>query len=120
MGRPLNKRFFGDPSEGGVQINLTEAWIPGAGSLTAAAWIVKQTGNGRYVVTDGADTGVVNLVDTSPVVEGQARIEITIYGGGTENAKQINSHQVKTFDGNVYRWLPTGAIADGDADLPLS
>jgi hypothetical protein len=58
MGRPLNKRFFGEGA--GKQIAITAK----IGSATeGAGFIVKQTGSSRYIVTVGADTGVVYLVD---------------------------------------------------------
>lgn len=122
MGRPLNNKFFGNPVGTGQQIGLSSAWIPGASGTTAGAWIVQQKGVRKYIITDGTDTGLVELVDGSDPIteEGKAYIAVSVFGGGTEYAKQINAHTVKTFDGNVYRWLPDGAIATGDADLPLT
>ena len=59
MGRPLNKKLFGDPSAPGNQFNV-EAWIPG-GSGAVSAWILRQHTNTTYLVTDGGDTGRCRL-----------------------------------------------------------
>ena len=119
MGRPLNKKFFGDPSGAGQQINVT-AWIPGGGGAVSA-WIVKQNSNTTYTVTDGTDTGRCKLQEATPTAAGQMQIEVSPAVGGTEYVKILNAHQVKTFEGNVYKWdALVAASAYNEADVDLS
>jgi len=78
MGRPLNRRFFGDPSSIGNQLNV-EAWIPG-GVGVVSAWIDNQKSNTTYTVTDGTDTGRCKLQQESITGPGQMRIEVMPFG----------------------------------------
>jgi flagellar capping protein FliD len=119
MGRPLSKRFFSNPTNTGKQITLTKAFIPGAASSTNNAWIVAQKGVNKYIVTDGTHTGLVRLTDGSAATAGEAYIDVAVFGGGTEHAKQINAHTVKTHAGHVYRWSTSAASKAGEADIPL-
>jgi len=118
MGRPLNKKWFGDPAGPGNQLNVV-AFIPG-GAGAVAAWIVKQHSNTTYTVTDGGDTGRCKLQATVPTAAGEARIEVSPFIGGTEYVRILNAHQVKTFEGNVYSWSELAADAASEADLDLS
>lgn len=121
MGRPLNKRYFGNPEEReGKQIKLSEAWIPGASAVTEDAWIDRQRGMGFYA-TDGTYRGMVRLVaGGAPLKKGEARIEVTPFGGGaTEHAKRISGRKVLTHEGKFYKWSKKGAAAKGEADLPM-
>lgn len=52
MGRPLNKRFFGDPAGAGEQV-ACNAWFGGA---SAASFIIEQRSNSLYRVGDLATT----------------------------------------------------------------
>ena len=49
MGRPLNPRYFGPPTDGGDEIRV-RFWD---GTTEKNGWIVKQTGAKRFVCTDG-------------------------------------------------------------------
>jgi hypothetical protein len=120
MGRPLSKRFFGNPANTGKQITLTSAWIPGGSSAVSTAYIVAQKGTSKFIVTDGTNTGLVTLVAGVPAKAGEARLMVTPFGGSAEAARTINAHVVKCFSGKVYRWQASGAVQAGDADLPLS
>lgn len=121
MGRPLNDRFFGDPSSPGSQLEV-EAWIPGAGSAASPlAWIVKQNSNTTYTVTDGADVGRCKLQADPVTGPGQMRIVVSPFTGGTEYVRILNAHLVKTFEGNVYSWdAVTAADSFDEADLDFS
>ena len=119
MGRPLRDEFFGDPSSPGAQLNV-EAWIPG-GVGAVSAWIVKQNSNTTYTVTDGTDIGRCKLQSDTITSAGQMRIEVSPAPGGTEYARILNAHQVKTFNGNVYSWdVIIAAVEDDEADLNFS
>lgn len=78
MGRPLDDKFFGDPSDSGNQLSV-EAWIPGGGSAVTA-WIIKQNSNTTYTVTDGTDTGRCKLQAEPITGAGQMRIAVMPFG----------------------------------------
>jgi hypothetical protein len=119
MGRPLNKRHFGNPANDGNQLEV-EAWIPG-GSGMVTAWVVAQKSNTTYIVTDGTDTGRCRLQSDAITGAGQMRIVVSPFGGGTEYTKILNTHIVKTYEGNMYRWYRNrAAAAAGEADLDFS
>lgn len=120
MGRPLKKTFFNNPDEDGVQLCVSNAWIPGATKATTKnkAWVVRQISKHRFVITDGTDTGIVNLQAEPITAEGQARIEVKPFGGGTQYVSQLNNRTVKTFEGNVFSYIPaqTASVA-GEATV---
>lgn len=118
MGRPLNKKFFGDPASPGNQLRV-EAWIPG-GSGSVTAWIVKQHTNNTYTVSDGSDTGRCKLQEAGISAAGQMRLPVTPFGGATEYGRILNAHQVKTWEGNVYSWSELSADEVGEADPDLA
>jgi hypothetical protein len=65
------------------------------------------------------DTTVCKLVDeASPSVAGTMSIAVSPVTGGTEYARIINAHQVKTFAGNTYAWpdLAAGNFRGPDGD----
>ena len=101
MGRPLNRRYFGEGA--GKQIAITAkigAEVEGAG------FIVKQTGSSRYIVTVGADTGVVYLVDgiVGSLNDNEAVILMRDEAGDEKTVKKIMSHRVVFFDGTSAPW----------------
>jgi hypothetical protein len=123
MGRPLNKKFFGNPSSPGSQLQV-EAWIPGGGGVVTA-WIVKQNTNTTYTVTDGSDTGRCKLQAEVPAAEGEMRIAVTPYDGvadvtatGTATVDTGVVTAVVVVDGGSgYSVAPTVTIA-GDGTTP--
>jgi len=121
MGKTVNKKFFGDPSDAGNQLEV-EAWIPGAGAAASPfAWIVKQNTNTTYTITDGVDTGRCKLQATAATGPGQMRVAVSPFTGGTEYARILNAHQVKTFEGNVFAWSElSNADSFDEADLDFS
>lgn len=84
MGRPIKKELIGgsNVASGDKMIVLSSAYITGASAASTNVTIVKQTGTGRYIVTDGTNTGVVSLVDGSDgyvLKEGEAILDVTVY-----------------------------------------
>lgn len=99
MGRPVNKRFFGNPAtESGEQFYI-QAWFPGStANAEEQCFIVKQTATRTFRVESVAnnDQGEVRLVDRDlgAISEGEGYIEAAgtglseavgaaIAGGGT-------------------------------------
>lgn len=120
MGRPLNSNFFGNFSDPGLQLKV-EAWIPGAGSSTSNAYVVRQRSNTTYEVSDGTNTGECKLQQDPVNNSGEMRISVNPFGGGTEYVRILNAHDVKTFDGNTYQWTPADEAPDNakEADVSL-
>ena len=106
MGKPLNKRNFGNVSTSGQQITAT-AYFSGD-TQARSAYISKQESKNTYDMTslDGRYSGRVTLVTGNvALVAGQANISVTTYTGVVEWAKQIDSHIVETFQNNVWVWV---------------
>lgn len=99
MGRPLNKRYFGDFSNSGQQL-VVEADL---GSGIVNAWVVKQKGTRTYVLTDGTDTMTCRLVETI-TGPGEATIEVYPFSGPTQYVYTLLAHRVKTQDGQNLVW----------------
>ena len=109
MGRPVNKRFLGNYTTSGDQIQCT-AYIPGD-STSRTGYFVRQVGTGRYQASNSTlagTTGVVALTNNDATQPGNAYVTVSPYGGGTEYARKINDNTVITWQGNTYTWYPTG------------
>ena len=120
MGRPLRKQNFGNTGDAGPQ--LTVRADLGAGEEDC--WIEDQPGSRTYTVASVAGgatplrTGRVKLQAGAITAPGQARLVVTPFGGGTEYAKTLQQHTVKTWSGNVYDWkLGVAAAATGEATI---
>jgi hypothetical protein len=113
MGRPINKKYIGNTSQSGQQIQAT-AWIPGAAE-PALAYISKQTATNTYKMTteDGQYTGIVQLTQGGTALQqGQANITVTPYGATGSGA--VASARMKAFDATIGT-SGTGAVtADYD------
>lgn len=101
MGRPLNKKYFSNGA--GKQIAIT-AKIGSADE--GDGFIVKQTGSSRYIVTVGADTGVVYLVDgeIGSLGDNEAVVLMKDENDVEKTVKKIMSHRVVFFDGTSAPW----------------
>jgi hypothetical protein len=78
MGRPTNRKFFGDPASAGYQIAVS-AWFTG-GVGPVAAWIESQRSNKVYVVTNGVLTQSLRLVQGAPLAAGQMQVVVQPQG----------------------------------------
>lgn len=116
MGRPLDKIYFGEPTGNFDKLTI-KFWN---GSSVVTGWIVEQVATGEYIVTDGTDTDRVELQAALPTTAGEGAIEVTVFGGGTEFARNVLAHRVKTFEDGNYVWSLEAAGEEGEADLPLA
>jgi len=115
MGRPLKKSLLGETGTNDkIQVQM---W---GGSSVVSGWIVEQVATGEFIVSDGSVTDRVELQAETVTAAGQARIVVTVFGGGTEYAKNVLAHRVKTFEGGNYIWSLTAAAAAGHADVALA
>ena len=105
MGRPINKRNFGDTSGGGQQISVTADTGGGSG----AGFIVKQKGSKRFLVDRSGTEGICKLVTSAPA-SGEMRITLADSAAGTYYASKIQEElvllkQVQAHSQLVTKWL---------------
>lgn len=108
MGRPLNKRYFGEPTVAGneikVQFNNGNGSVPG--------YIVNQKGSKRFNVSNagGTETGLCTLVDKASAALAAGEMSITVDDGGVaKQVTKISGRKVTLDDGTVKPWDFTGA-----------
>ena len=102
MGRPVNKKFFGDPGSPGYQI-ACQAYFTGGGT-PVAAYIVSQRSNSVYVVTDDGTTNVesLRLVEGAPAAEGEMQVVVTPVTGSQLIAAQTQADYAAFGAGTGY------------------
>ena len=130
MGKPLNKRYFGDPSDDGNQLSVN-VWFTGEGSAEAG-WIVRQRGTGIFEITNGVLTERLKLQDSAPGAGGQASMQVNPFGttgeGATATVTQeggiVDSPATVTGGGSEYLSAPvvtiTGAGTGATATATLT
>ena len=119
MGRPIDPAKIGALTEAGQQIQVLG--IVDIGTGIESLYIVKQINDSKFKCVAAATTarfGDVHLQAALPTAEGEGRVVVSPFGGGTEYARVINQHNVKTFEGNVYKYdVNVAAAAAGEADI---
>ena len=115
MGRPVNKRNFGDPADG---TNLTVRAYVGGG-IDEQAYIVDQRGTNKVTVSNnaGAATAVCRLVNkaTDSVAAGEMVIEGFDAGGVRRVIQKLFNRTAVDFDNNRYTW----SLDDDSTDTQL-
>lgn len=107
MGRPLEKRLFGNTSGTGQQIQVS-AYVEG-GSSAVNGYIVKQVGSKRFKVTTAQGTSICKLVTGAPAA-GEMRITLTDSASGTYFAQKISGRKVTVTAGTGTQFA-TGSTA---------
>lgn len=123
MGRPIKKKWFGPAAGAGTQIIVNGVkWADGTTSTNA--YIVKQTGSRKYVVSNGTKTEPVFMVNATSVgglQAGQCFILATPFGGSARPCEKIAQFRVSIYEANGevndYSWSTQPAAAPGQADL---
>ncbi len=116
MGRPINKRYFGQPEAGTNQIKVRFH----DGTSEVAGWIVSQRSSKRFRVTDGTTTTTCLLVDKSPGSLASGEMSISVKDDAT-NVKQIlkiAAHKVTVDTGEASGWDFSDSAADGLVEMP--
>ena len=121
MGRPLNKKFFGDPASAGYQLTLV-AYLDAAHGAESC-YILSQKGSRTYLVAAVADhsrTGRVILQEATPAAVGQAQMAVVPANGSggalpTEYARTVEAHIVKTWEDHTYDWYVGVSVSSLDA-----
>lgn len=118
MGRPLNKKYFGNPVEENAIIIY--AAITGTEAEPVACDIIRQVSTRRYKVTDGINVGIVQLGTDDTPAAGFGYIVATAIGS-TYYVTKLTAHKAtlvsKTGDaalnGMTVQWTlgePTASI----------
>ena len=102
MGRPLNKRFFGTPTNAGNEIKVQ--FHNGAASVNG--WIVKQLGSKKFRCTDGTETKDCTLVDelTGAIAAGEMSITVKDDAGNAKQVIKIAGRKVTLDTGESIAW----------------
>lgn len=125
MGRPLNKRYFGPPTDGGDEIRVL-FWN---GVASVPGWIVKQTGSKKFLCSDGTLEFECMLSDKDGAVDGShakapedlnlGEMTITVLTDASDavQVEKISAHKVTADDGNMYPWVFDANLADGAVQI---
>ena len=123
MGRPLNKRYFGPPTDAGNEIRVT-FWN---GFASVQGWIIKQTGSKKFLCTDGTNEFECMLSNKDGAVAashpsaqedaaiGEMTITILTDAQKAVQVEKISAHKVRADDGEMYPWTFEASNYDGAA-----
>jgi hypothetical protein len=115
MGRPLNKRFFGTPTNAGNEIKVQ--FHNGAASVNG--WIIKQLGSKKFRCTDGTETKVCTLVDklTGAIAAGEMTITVKDDDGVARQVTKIAGRKVTLDTGVSIAWNMSDANNDNAVEM---
>lgn len=116
MGRPLNKRFFGEPTAGGDQIKVQFH----NGTASVPGYILRQRGSKKFVCSDAAGvTAVCVLVDKAAGDLLAGEMSITALNDSNDDIRvvKIAGRRMTGNDGASYPWNFSGSLSDGAAQL---
>ena len=107
MGRPLNKRYFGTPTDGGDEIKVQ--FYDSTAGASKNGWIIKQLGSKKFRCTDGTNTDDCFLVDKASGALAAGEMTITVDDNGTaRQVTKIAARKVTLDTGSVIPWDFTG------------
>jgi hypothetical protein len=115
MGRPLNKRYFGEPTAGGNEIKVQFH----NGTASVNGWIVKQLGSKKFRCTDGTATKDCVLVDkaSAAVAAGEMTITVKDDGGTARQVIKIAGRKVTLDTGASIAWNMSDSTSDGAVEM---
>lgn len=100
MGRPIKKKWFGNPDSAGYQLKLSAKFKNSSNvSVSGEAFIVKQCGTRKYLVDIDGDQGIVFLVNKNSVpslVDGEAYMLLDV-DGAIEPVSKLTQHRAVTW-----------------------
>ena len=116
MGRPLNKRYFGEPTAGGNEIKVR---FRATGQTEANGWIVKQLGSKKFRCTDGTNTEDCTLADVSQgaLAVGDMTITVKDDGGTARQVTKIAGRKVTLDTGVTIAWNMSDSTTDGAVEM---
>ena len=103
MGRPINKRFFGEPTADGNEIKVR---FRATGEAEANGWIVKQLGSKKFRCYDGTNTMDCTLVDKAQgtLVAGEMTITVKDDSGTARQVTKITGRMATLDSGDKIAW----------------
>lgn len=115
MGRPLNKRYFGPPTDGGDEIRVQFH----NNTSSVAGWIVKQTGSKRFVCSDGTVDAECYLVDKADGALAAGEMTITVLDdtGTARQVTKISGRKVTADNNQMYPWVFTESNSDDNVQI---
>lgn len=115
MGRPLNKRYFGEPTAAGNEIKVQ--FHNGTGSV--AGWIKKQKGSKTFLCTDGTNDATCTLVDkaSATLAAGEMTITIADDAGNAKQVTKIAGRKVTLDTGESIAWNFSNSTTDGAVQI---
>ena len=116
MGRPLNKKYFGEPTAGGDEIKVR---YRATGQAEANGWIVKQLGSKKFRCYDGTNTMDCYLVDKAQgtLAVGDMTITVKDDGGTARQVTKISGRMVTLDSGDKIAWNFTDATDDNAVEM---
>ena len=116
MGRPLNKRNFGEPTADGNEIKVR---FRATGQVEANGWIVKQLGSKKFRCTDGTNTEDCTLADKAQGTLAVADMTITVKddAGVARQVTKIAGRKVTLDTGTSIAWNFSDATDDGAVEM---
>lgn len=116
MGRPINKRFFGEPTAGGNEIKVR---FRATGETEANGWIVKQLGSKKFRCTDGTDTEDCTLADKAQgtLAAGDMTITVKDDGGTARQVTKIAGRMVTLDSGTKISWTFDDSNSDAAVEM---
>jgi len=116
MGRPINKRFFGEPTADGNEIKVR---FRATGQAEANGWIVKQLGSKKFRCYDGTNTMDCTLVDKAQgtLVAGEMTITVKDDGGTARQVTKIAGRKVTLDTGTSIAWNFSDAVDDNAVEM---
>lgn len=126
MGKPIQKKWFGEPVGPGSNHIRVNGVKFADGVSYSDAFIVKQTGSSAYIVQDSAQLHapeivfMVNASSIGALNAGECFILAIPFGGSPVPCSKIAQYRVDVFENgtiNSYTWSTRPAVALGQADL---
>ena len=116
MGRPLNKRYFGEPTADGSEIKVR---FRATGQAEANGWIVKQLGSKKFRCYDGTNTMDCTIVDKSQgtLAVGEMTITVKDDGGTARQVTKIAGRKVTLDTGASIAWSFDDAADDAKVEM---
>jgi len=115
MGRPLNKRYFGEPTAGGNEIKVQFH----NGTASAPGWVVKQKGSKTFLCTDGTVEAICTLVDkaSAALAAGEMSITVSDDDGNAKQVTKIAGRKVTLDTGESIAWDFSDSTTDGAVEI---
>jgi hypothetical protein len=115
MGKTLNKRHFGPPTDNGLEIKVQ--FHNGTGSVNG--WIVKQTGSKRFICSDGTNVRECYLVpkNSGDLLAGEMSITVKDDDTNVYQVSKIAAKRVTLETGATIAWNWSDSTTDGYAEM---